>query len=205
VQLAQREGAAQELAPRGFSIKAWRRQTVNDRVLVAYATKHGATAEIARAIADGLGEVGLAADVRPAREVQTLDEYRAVIVGSAVYMGHWQGDALDFVKRFERDLKARPTWLFSSGPTGGSAEADAAVARAVASPDAVSAPKDISGRAARIGARAHATFPGKLGAGVGGIFERWVPKGDWRDFDAIKTWAQGIGAQLGRAAAPVGR
>jgi menaquinone-dependent protoporphyrinogen oxidase len=120
-------------------------------------------------------------------------------------MGRWQGDAMEFLKRFEHELKARPTWLFSSGPTGGSAEADAAVARALASPEAVPAPKDIAKRAARIGARGHATFPGKVGAGVGGMFEQWVPRGDWRDFDAIKAWARSIGTELRREAAPVAR
>jgi menaquinone-dependent protoporphyrinogen oxidase len=176
---------------------------VNDRILVAYATKHGATAEIAQAIADGLGEEELAADVRPVQEVLTLDEYRAVIVGSALYMGHWQGEALDFLKRFELDLKRRPTWLFSSGPTGGSVQAYAAVVRAAASTDAVPPTKDVATRAARIGVRGHATFPGKVGAGVGGIFEKWVPKGDWRDFDTIKAWARAIGTELRHAAEPV--
>lgn len=177
---------------------------MQSRVLVAFASKHGSTAEIAQAIGEALTDMGFAVDVRPAREVRALDEYSAVIVGSAVQMGRWQSDALEFLKRFERDLAARPTWLFSSGPTGGAVEADAAVARAAASPDAVPPPKDIARRAARIGARGHATFPGKVGPEVGGIFEKWVPKGDWRDFDAIKAWAHRIGTELGRAA-PIAR
>ena len=170
------------------------------KVLVAFATKHGATAEIAQAIGEALGAEGLAVDVWPVREVRALDQYSAVIVGSVVQMDHWQDEALDFLKRFERDLMVRPTWFFSSGPTGGSPEADALVARALASPGAVPPPKEIAKRAARIGARGHATFPGKVGEGVGGIFAKWVPKGDWRDFDAIKAWARAIGAELGRAA-----
>ena len=176
---------------------------MNGKVLVAFASKHGATAGIAQAIGAALSDMGLPVDVLPAQEIRALDEYGAVIVGSAVYMGGWQSDARAFLKRFERDLQARPTWLFSSGPTGGSAEADAAVERAAASPDAVPAPKETAKWAARIGARGHATFPGKVGAGVGGIFEKWVPKGDWRDFNAIKAWARGIGAELGRTATPV--
>ena len=178
---------------------------MSGKVLVAFASKHGATAEIAQAIGEQLGDMGFTADVRPAREVRSLDEYGAVIVGSAVYMGGWQGDAVAFVKRFERDLQGRPTWFFSSGPTGGSAEADAAVARAATSTAAVPAPKDIAKRAATIGARDHATFPGKVGAGVGGFFEKWVPKGDWRDFEAIKAWARGIGTELNRTTAPIAR
>ena len=173
------------------------------KALVAFASKHGSTAEIAQAIGDTLNELGLSADVRPAREVQTLDGYKAVIVGSCVEIGRWQGDALAFVKRFERELQARPTWLFSSGPTGGSREADAAVARAAASPEAIPPTKDIAKWAEKIGARGHATFPGKVGPEVGGFFAKWVPKGDWRDFEAIKAWAREIGAALGHAATPV--
>ena len=173
---------------------------MNGKVLVAFASKHGSTAEIAQAIGEAIGGVGLTADVRPAREVRALDEYSAVVVGSVVEMGHWQSDALDFVKRFERDLKVRPTWLFSSGPTGGSPEADALVARALSSPDAIPPTKDVAKWVAKIGARGHATFPGKVGPGVGGIFEKWVPKGDWRDFDAIKAWARAIGTELGHTA-----
>lgn len=178
---------------------------MNGKVLVAFASKHGSTAEIAQAIGDTLGEVGLVADVRPVREVRSLNEYGAVIVGSVVQVGSWQGDALDFVKRFERDLMVRPTWLFSSGPTGGSPEAEALVKQALASPEAVPPPKDVAKRMARIGARGHVTFPGKVGEGVGGIFAKWVPKGDWRDFDAIKAWARAIGTELGRTAAPLAR
>ncbi len=177
---------------------------MQSRVLVAFASKHGSTAEIAQAIGEALTDMGFAADVRPARDVRALEAYSAVIVGSVVEMGGWQGDALAFIKRFERDLAARPTWLFSSGPTGGSPEADAAVARAIASPETVPLPKNVAKLASRIGARGHATFPGKVGAGVGGLFARWVPKGDWRDFDAIKAWAHEVGTELTRTA-PVAR
>ena len=57
--------------------------------------------------------------------------YDVVIVGSAVYMNRWQPDALAFLRRFEAELTARPTWLFSSGPTGGTPEAETKLARAL--------------------------------------------------------------------------
>jgi menaquinone-dependent protoporphyrinogen oxidase len=59
------------------------------RVLVTAATKYGATAEIAQAIAEGLGEHGLEATVLPPEQVEGVDGYDAVVVGSAVYAGHW--------------------------------------------------------------------------------------------------------------------
>lgn len=166
------------------------------RVLVAYATKHGSTADIAEAIGGAIRQAGITTEVRPAHEVHGLDGYDAVIAGSAVYMGRWQDDGLNFLKRFERELSARPLWLFSSGPTGGGKDLDAAVAQAKASPEEFPAPKEVERRAARMGARGHATFAGKIGDGMTGLLERWMPKGDWRDFEVIRDWAHGIALAL---------
>lgn len=174
------------------------------KVLVAYASKHGSTAEIAEVIADSLRSAGLVADVQPAHYVQSLEGYDAVVVGSVVQMFHWQRDAVALLKRFEPELRGRPTWLFSSGPTGGSEKADLEVARAKASPEEFPAPKDIERYAVRIGARGHVTFPGKVGTGVGGVFARWVPTGDWRDFSAIMAWAREIAASLTAEAVSTG-
>ena len=60
------------------------------RVLVAYGSRHGSTAEIAEAIAATLREAGLAVDCRKAGEVDSLDGYDAVVLGSAVYMRRWR-------------------------------------------------------------------------------------------------------------------
>ena len=90
--------------------------TVGIEVLVGYGTKHGATAEIARVIADTLRVAGLQVDVQRARRVRSLEPYRAVVLGSAVYSGRWRRDAVRLLRRPQ--LKAREVWLFSSGPVG---------------------------------------------------------------------------------------
>jgi menaquinone-dependent protoporphyrinogen oxidase len=87
-------------------------------VLVSAASRHGATAEIARAIGQALSEQGLTVRVIPPGDVRSLDGYDAVIIGSAVYMGHWLDPAKDLVNRFHEALTNRPVWLFSSGPVG---------------------------------------------------------------------------------------
>jgi menaquinone-dependent protoporphyrinogen oxidase len=173
-----------------------------NKVLVVYASKYGSTAEIARAIGAALAADGVPVDVRAARDVSSLDGYDAVIAGSGVYVGRWHEDGTHFLKRFESELCKRQTWLFSSGPTGGSKAADVELAKAVASPETYPMPKDVDRRAARIGARGHATFPGKTGEYMGGFFGKWIPRGDWRDFDAIKAWAHGVAASLSRVAVP---
>jgi menaquinone-dependent protoporphyrinogen oxidase len=88
------------------------------RVLVTAATKYGATGEIAQAIGAVLSERGLDTTVAPPEQVQAIDDYDAVVLGSAVYAGHWLTPAREFVDRCRDALAARPVWLFSSGPIG---------------------------------------------------------------------------------------
>ena len=88
------------------------------KVLVAYATRHGATAGIAERIAATLQAEGVEAEARPAASVKTLAAYDAFVVGSAAYMFHWLGDATKLVRSHRAELAVKPTWLFSSGPLG---------------------------------------------------------------------------------------
>src|SRR3954452_10566893 len=92
--------------------------THDRRVLVAYASEHGSTREIAERIARTLGDDGMNVELRDASDVEDLAGYDAVVVGSAVYMGRWRGSAKRLVKRHERELAERDPWLFSSGPVG---------------------------------------------------------------------------------------
>lgn len=163
---------------------------MSGQALVAYASKHGSTAEIAEVIGSTLRERGFVTDVRPAKEVRSLADYSLVVVGSAVYMFRWQGDAVDFLKRFRRDLEARPTWLFSSGPTGGDATAEAKVVDILTQQPPP--PDNVVRLGERIGVREHRTFGGRAGDGMTGLFERWMPRGDWRDLDAVRDWAHRI-------------
>ena len=126
----------------------------------------------------------------PAKTVHSIDEYGLVVIGSAVYMFHWQGEAVDFVQRFERQLRDRTTWCFGSGPTGGSPKAEAKLAETLR--DQPPPPGNIAKHLERIGAREYRTFGGRAGPEMGGVFERWVPKGDWRDFEAVHDWADTI-------------
>jgi menaquinone-dependent protoporphyrinogen oxidase len=87
-------------------------------ILVTYASKYGATAEIAQRIAEVIQNAGFMVDCLPVSRVSDLASYDAVILGSAVYAGNWLRDAARFLERFEAPLSKRKLWLFSSGPTG---------------------------------------------------------------------------------------
>ena len=164
------------------------------RVLVVYGSKYGSTAGIAEAIGTTLRDRGLEADVRSAKDLDGIEGYAAVVVGSGVYAGRWHGDAVAFLRRFESRLESVPTWLFSSGPTGGDPKAEARMATTLA--EQPGPPGNIASLARRIGPRDHRTFAGRVSGGMGGIFARFIPKGDWRDFDAIRAWATEIAGSI---------
>ena len=91
---------------------------MSDKVLVAYGSKHGATAEIAEAIGRAIQEAGLTVDVLSADAVGSLSPYQAVVLGSAVYAGMWRKEAIQLLESQEEALAQVPVWIFSSGPTG---------------------------------------------------------------------------------------
>lgn len=167
---------------------------MNEKVLVAYATKHGATAEIAEKIGEVLRANELAADVQAADKVTSLDPYPAVILGSAVYVGKWRDEAAEFLKENEEALAARDVWLFSSGPTG---EGDP-----VALMDDWVLPPELKPVAERVGPHEITVFHGEIDPSELGLMEKMAikavkaPTGDWRDWEAIEAWATAVAEQL---------
>ena len=88
------------------------------RVLVVYASRYGATQEIAERIAATLRQQSLEATVQPANHADDPAGYDAAVIGSAAYYFHWMKPATEFVRRNRDALAHRPVWLFSSGPLG---------------------------------------------------------------------------------------
>ena len=167
---------------------------MTEKVLVAYATKHGSTTEIADKIAETLGSTGVHAVALPIEHIGDLNSYSAVVLGSAVYAGKWCKEAIRFLKTHERELAERPVWLFSSGPTG---EGDAATLL-----KGWLLPQEAQAIANRIHPRDIALFHGELESDKLNLFEKLIvkgvkaPLGDYRDWFEIVQWAQGIAESL---------
>lgn len=160
-------------------------------VLVAYASKHGATAGIADAIAEVLRAHGYEVELNAAAAVNAVEGYEAVVLGSGVYAGRWLPAARRLVARHEDALAGRPLWLFSSGPTGGGSPDDAKLR-----------PRAVDALRVRSGARDHAVFGGRLEVAELGPVERLVvrllraPTGDYRDWERIRAWAEQVAVAL---------
>ena len=151
------------------------------RILVVYGSKQGGTAGLATMVGDALTDLGHEVRVAPAAEVKDLGDAEAVIVGGSLYyFFSWHRDARAFLRRHRQALRQLPVWLFSSGPLDDSAtKKDIPPIRAVR-------------RAmAKIGARGHVTFGGRLEAS-----NRSLPIGDWRDEDHVRRWAAQVSTEL---------
>jgi menaquinone-dependent protoporphyrinogen oxidase len=172
-------------------------------VLVAYASRHGATQGIAERIAETLRAAGLEADARPAASVKSLAGFDAFVIGSAAYMFHWEKAATSFVRRYRAAIAAKPAWLFSSGPLGTEPLDEEGRDQKVAA-----VPKEIPELREAVGARDHRVFFGAYARGQKprGLAERFValmpaardalPEGDFRDWPEIEAWAAEIAGAL---------
>ncbi len=164
------------------------------KVLVTYATKHGATAEIANKIGEVLRQSGLTTDVIPVKKVKDLSLYTAVILGSAVYIGRWRKEAVKFLEKHEQELAERDVWIFSSGPTG---EGDP-----VELLQGWEFPKAQQSIADRIQPHDIAVFHGDVEVERLGIIEKSMiknvkaPLGDFRDWEMITAWATAVANAL---------
>ena len=82
------------------------------KILIAYATRHGATSSIAAKIADVLCEEGFQVDIALARKVKDISEYDSIIVGSPIYIGQWLRGARRFLNRHQDVLAGRRVAVF---------------------------------------------------------------------------------------------
>jgi menaquinone-dependent protoporphyrinogen oxidase len=170
-------------------------------ILVTYASKHGATQGIAERIAMKLEERGLRVEVHPIDAVTDATSYDAFVIGAAAYYFHWMKEATHFVQRYHDVLRQRPVWLFSSGPLG--TETTDAQGRDV---HVTTEPKEFAALKDTIRPRETRVFFGALDANQYGFPMRLMvskmPQGDFRDWDEIDAWAEGIAHALTTNAAP---
>jgi menaquinone-dependent protoporphyrinogen oxidase len=154
------------------------------RTLIAYATKHGSTREVADAIAATLREDGAAVDVIPAVDVREIAGYDAVVVGGALYMGKWHGDAQQFLRRHASALAEVPLAVFAMGPMS---TADKEVASSRAQLDKALAKAEVAPASVAI-------FGGVIDPSTFRFPLNRMPASDARDWDAIEAWSHEVAA-----------
>jgi menaquinone-dependent protoporphyrinogen oxidase len=159
------------------------------RILVTAASRHGATGQIAEAIAATLTIAGHDVQLVDPERVDGLDGYEAAVIGSGIYAGNWLAPATALVERYAPALQRIPVWLFSSGPLGDPPKPEGEPAGALPIVE-------------RLRARDHRVFPGHLDKQELGFAEKAItrlvkaPEGDFRPWSEIEAWARGIATAL---------
>lgn len=166
-------------------------------MLVTFASRHGATRQIAARLAQWLQNSdvgrrsGLTAVLAPVQHHPEPADFDAVVLGSAVYSGRWLEPALRYADVAAPQLRSRPTWLFSSGLRHASG--------ASAAPGEI---EDVRRISDSIGAEGHRHFSGRLEPRLLSADERsaWSSgdtiTGDFRDWAAARAWPEQITTRL---------
>ncbi len=157
---------------------------MNNRILVTYATRASSTAEVAAAIGESLGQRTFSVHVKPVKDKPSLGGYRMAIMGSAIRMGKWLPEAVEFIKANQAALGQMHAALFSVHmPNVGDDEASRAARLAYL--DSVRPLLD--------GAE-EVCFGGKMDLARLSFLDRLMAKmvkavdADHRDWDAIRAW-----------------
>lgn len=178
-------------------------RSASTAVLVAYASSHGSTKGVARAVGDRLRAAGLSVEVRPVDEIGNLEHFGAVVLGSAVRNRSWLPEAAAVLRDLGDELARRPLWLFSVCSVGASGSFfGPRVARLLRRGATV--PKDIARCRDALRPRDHRAFAGAIERGqwniAGHVFLRVLggTYGDHRDWRDIDAWADRIAGELAK-------
>ena len=167
---------------------------MSNKILVAYASRAGSTAGVAEAIGVTLAESGAQVEVRPMKDVKDLAPYRAVVAGSAIRGGKWLPEAMQFMQTHQATLAQKPFAAFLVCMTLAMPGADKYRENVADWLEPVRAQVRPVSEGLFAGALDFSKLPLTLNtllmraAVVFGIF----PRGDHRDWNAIRAWAESI-------------
>ncbi len=165
------------------------------RVLVAYATRYGSTAEVAQTIAEILSEEGAEVDVRRVGNAIETSRYDAVVVGSPARLGRLLPESIAFVRRNAAELWRLNVAYFITGLT---MRVDTASNRRQA--ESYLQPLCRIRPPVRTGLFGGKVDRSKLGPLLRLFLSRdrsgTLSEGDYRDWTAIKLWARELAPVL---------
>lgn len=167
------------------------------QILVAYATRYGSTREVAETVAATLEERSIGTDVKPAREVRSLDGYDAVVLGTPLYFGALHKDVRALLEKNQKALEQKPLALFALGPIRADDGVDGSREQLLTALAKLPAPIPAA-TAVFVGAYdpARLGFKDKMIAALPASPLHGVPAHDDRDWEAIRGWAREVGDQL---------
>lgn len=82
------------------------------KFLVTYASRTGWTEGVAEAVGNTLRGTGASVDVIPMSKVISVANYDYVVAGSAINSSAWLPEAMEFLNKFQSELRSKPFAAF---------------------------------------------------------------------------------------------
>ena len=82
------------------------------KILVAYASAHGSTKEVAQFMGRVLSTYNADVTVANVVDVKTVDQYDAFVFGTPIHASLWLQDMCTFLDRFEAQLSEKPMYFW---------------------------------------------------------------------------------------------
>jgi menaquinone-dependent protoporphyrinogen oxidase len=159
------------------------------RVLIAYASKAGSTAEMAARMGEEIARTGAQVDVKPVGQVTGLNGYQSVVLGSAIRMGSPLPEAMRFVEAHQAVLQQAPFHVFIGCMTLNEDTPE----------NRVKVSAYLDPLRAVVKPASEGLFAGKMDMNTIKLYERLIilamksPQGDFRRWDQVTAWAKAIG------------
>lgn len=163
---------------------------MDTQILVAYASGSGSTAEVAEAIAAEIEKEGLNTIVQNVIEVDSVAPYSGVVIGSSIRFGRWLPEAIACLEHIKTEIGDKPIAYFTTCLTlVDDTKENRQIVLDYMEPLLIKIAPDIK----PIGL---GLFAGSLDPARQAIMVSDGPLGDFRNWDAIREWAQKIAARL---------
>ena len=167
---------------------------MSETILVTYASRFGTTAGVAEAIGKTLSAAGAQVEVVAMKDVKDVAFYRAVVAGSAFNGGDWLPEAMQFMQKQQKELRAKPFAAFLTCMTLSMKKGDQHRTHVSSWMEPVRRlvrPVSEGLFAGGLNIGSIPSFGDRLKFQLSVLFGVWK-EGDHRDWNTIRTWANDL-------------
>lgn len=171
---------------------------MTNRILVAYASRTGSTAEVAEEVGKILSKHDIEVVIITMQEAHDLAPYHAIVVGSAIQDRQWLPEAVNFVRENRAKLTEKPSAMFTLCMTLAMRNGEKyrpSIMDWITPARRIVQPVSEGLFAGVLDIPKIPSFSDRIKFRLSVLFGVWL-QGDHRDWDAIRSWAEKLPTQL---------